>query len=231
MQWLGFEPDQGISASHAAANSEYRQSDCSGFYEAALSELKVKNRVYGCECSRKEILGQQPDGSGELCYTGTCADKNLPLEGNTVRFRIPDGEVVFQDLALGTCCQTPRTQCGDFSLRDRNGQWTYQFCCVVDDIRQGVNLVIRGEDILASTGRQIQLLAALGHEPPLYFHHALLLDTEGKKLSKRQFSESIAQLREAGCSSEELLGRAAFAGGLVSEERALSRADIMALFT
>jgi glutamyl-tRNA synthetase/glutamyl-Q tRNA(Asp) synthetase len=230
MHWLGFSPDRGISLDHAPANSEYRQSDCSAWYAELLSELEAKGRVYGCECSRKEIRARQPEKSAELCYAGTCAAKNLPLEGNTVRFRVPEGEVFFEDMNLGECLQTPRTQCGDFSLRDRNGQWTYQFCCVADDIRQGVNLVVRGEDILASTGRQIQLFAALGHKPPTYFHHCLLWDETGEKLSKRQFSESIAQLRENGVSAAELLGRAAFSAGLISGKKDLSPAEAIALF-
>jgi len=226
MQWLGFVPGAGISAADAPSPSPYRQSDCTSRYEEALRVLAEKGLVYGCECSRKEILAQQSDGQSELCYPGTCEKKNLPLEGNTVRFRIPAGEVVFHDLALGDCRQTPTSQCGDFSLRDRNGQWTYQFCCVCDDIHHGVNFVVRGEDILSSTGRQIQLFYALDHEPPRYFHHGLLCDDEGRKLSKRQRSESIAQLREDGVSAEEIIGRAAFAGGLIPEPVPMSAESI-----
>jgi glutamyl-Q tRNA(Asp) synthetase len=221
MQWLGFVPDLGISATNAPVPSPYRQSDCAAFYEEKLAELDAKGLVYGCECSRKEIFAKQPEGQGEPCYPGTCAEKNLPLEGNSVRFRIPAGEVFFHDLALGDCRQTPREQCGDFSLRDRSGQWTYQFCCVCDDIRHGINLVVRGEDILSSTGRQIQLFQALGRPSPDYFHHGLLFDADGRKLSKRQRSESITHLREAGMSAAGIIGRAAFAGGLIPELRPL----------
>ena len=227
MQWLGFVPDAGISAADAPSPSPYRQSDCAPRYEEALRLLVEKNLVYGCECSRKEILAKQPEGKEEPCYPGTCAKKNLSLEGNTVRFRVPAGEVAFSDLALGDCRQTPTSQCGDFSLRDRNGQWTYQFCCVCDDIHHGVNLVVRGEDILASTARQIQLFHALEHEPPRYFHHGLLCDDEGRKLSKRQRSESITQLREDGVSAEEIIGRAALAGGLVSDCVSMSAQSVI----
>ena len=229
MQWLGFVPDLGISAASAPELSPYRQSDCARHYEEALRVLAEKGLVYGCECSRKEILARQPEEQGEPCYPGTCAEKNLPLEGNTVRFRIPAGKVEFRDLALGDCCQTPASQCGDFSLRDRNGQWTYQFCCVCDDIRHGINLVVRGEDILSSTGRQIQLFQALEHTAPDYFHHTLLCDAEGRKLSKRQRSESITQLREAGVSASEAIGRAAFFGGLVPDPRPMSAEEALSL--
>jgi glutamyl-tRNA synthetase/glutamyl-Q tRNA(Asp) synthetase len=229
MEWLGFVPDLGISTSTVGQSSEYRQSDCSDHYAAVLQALEKRGLVYGCECSRKEILARQSDGEGELCYPGTCSDKNLPLEGNTVRFRIPAGSVAFCDLALGDCHQAPVGQCGDFSLRDRNGQWSYQFCCVCDDIRHGVNLVVRGEDILSSTGRQIQLFQALESPPPAYFHHPLVCDESGEKLSKRQRSESLSRLREEGVSAEEIIGCAAFAGRLIPEPRPLSASSAVEL--
>ncbi len=227
MQWLGFIPDLGISATDAPEPSPYRQSDCVHHYDEALRLLAEKGLVYGCECSRKEILAKQVDRHGELCYSRTCAEKNLPLSGNTVRFRVPDGEVVFNDLALGECRQTPSTQCGDFSLRDRTGQWTYQFCCVCDDIRQGINLVVRGEDILSSTGRQIQLFKALGDPSPSYFHHPLVCDVHGEKLSKRQHAESLSHLRATGISADVVIGRAAFEGGLIPECRPLSAKAVL----
>jgi glutamyl/glutaminyl-tRNA synthetase len=230
MQWLGFVPDRGISLKYAPEHSEYRQSDCSEFYKNLLSKLVEKGLVYGCECSRKKILSNQAANSKELCYTGTCSEKGLPLEGNTIRFRVPKDPVVFTDLALGECRQVPQQQCGDFSVRDRTGQWSYQFCCVADDIRQGVDLVIRGEDIISSTGRQIQLFNAFEKEPPQYFHHDLLFDEMGKKLSKRQFSESIEEMRNSGISAEAIIGKAVFSGGLISFDGALSLSDALELF-
>ncbi len=222
LQWLGFVPDLGISAENSPKPSNYRQSDCALHYEEALNFLVKKKKVYGCECSRKEILAKQSGGQGELCYSGTCAEKNLPLEGHTVRFRVPLGDIDFHDVALGDRRQTPATQCGDFSLRDRNGQWTYQFCCVCDDIRHGITLVVRGEDILDSTARQLQLFHALEYEPPHYYHHPLLTTDSGEKLSKRQRPESITQLREEGLLAEKIIGRAAFFGGLIPEPALLS---------
>jgi len=213
MEWLGFVPDEGITSGTAHQGSAYRQSDCGEYYAEVLNTLYEQGLVYGCECSRREILEMQSDGREELCYPGTCAEKNLPLEGNTVRFRTPAGTVAFRDLALGDCCQTPIEQCGDFSLRDRNGLWTYQFCCVCDDIRHGVDRIIRGEDLLASTGRQILLLQALKASVPQYYHHALLCDDTGQKLSKRQHSQSISHLRESGISAEEVIGQAMHAAG------------------
>lgn len=225
MAWLGFIPDLGLSAIDSGVSSDYRQSDCGAHYVEVLKTLEERGLVYGCECSRKQILETQPDGLSELCYSGTCSEKNLPLKGNTVRFRIQPESVTFTDLALGPCHQTPTEQSGDFSLRDRNGQWTYQFCCVCDDIRQGVDLVVRGEDILSSTARQIQLYQALEQPAPHYFHHSLLYDESGEKLSKRQRSESITTLREAGESPEQIIGRAVFYAGLASSANPILKND------
>lgn len=227
MEWLGFLPDEGMTASNAEGRSEYRQSDCGDHYAQVLQVLQRQGLVYGCECSRKQILDQQSDGQGELCYPGTCSEKDLPLEGHTVRFRIHSGAVSFDDQALGMCHQVPMGQCGDFSLRDRQGQWTYQFACACDDIRHGINLVIRGEDILASTARQILLFQALEAPVPVYFHHPLVCDKKGEKLSKRQRSESISQLRDTGSTAEEIIGHAAYAAGLVPEPGPLSLDDAL----
>ncbi|MDF7807722.1 glutamate--tRNA ligase family protein [Pontiellaceae bacterium B12219] len=243
MEWLGFVPDLGMSIASATGSSDFRQSDCTNHYQAVLQTLEKRGLVYGCTCSRKEIQQVMSGGtvssrsadaeegiSRELCYSGTCSEKGLPLEGNTVRFRTLEGETVFQDLKLGEQRQNPRLQCGDFSLRDRNGQWTYQFACVCDDIRHGVDLVIRGEDILFSTARQIQLFKTLEAPVPGYFHHPLILDSTGNKLSKRQRSESITQLREQGASASELIGKAAFLGGLTETEQSLTCSEALLLF-
>ncbi|MEE9367897.1 MAG: glutamate--tRNA ligase family protein [Pontiella sp.] len=240
MEWLGFIPTLGISSADEGFSSDYRQSDCADHYAEVLTTLEKNGRVYGCGCSRKQIressAGGMPSSASavsgdavppvmgdELCYSGTCSGKGLPLEGNTVRFRVPESEVVFNDLKLGECRQTPSEQCGDFSLRDRNAQWTYQFCCVCDDIRHSVDLVIRGEDILSSTARQIQLFHALEKPVPTYFHHPLLRDESGNKLSKRQHSESISQLREAGVLPEEIIGKTLFQAGLAPTGEFISR--------
>ena len=222
MEWLGFIPDEGLTTANANCPSPYRQSDNHAYYEEMLAVLKQKGLVYGCNCSRKQIAAKQSSNTDELCYDGTCAEKGLPLEGHTVRFRIPDNEITFHDLRLGQCRQIPKLQCGDVSLRDRFGQWTYQFACVCDDIRQGIDEVIRGEDILASTARQILLFEALGAAAPHYFHHPLISGPDGQKLSKRQRSESISQLRDHGISAEEIIGRALFAGGLIPVPKAQS---------
>ena len=101
--------------------------------------------------------------------------------------------------------QNPHKQCGDFLLKDRRGYFTYNCAVVVDDIRQGINLVIRGEDLLHCTGRQLALRRHLGNPTsPLFLHHPLAVDADGKKLSKRTFAEGISRRRMHGDSPEAL---------------------------
>ena len=121
--------------------------------------------------------------------------------------RLPEDRVTFTDDRLGTQTQHPQSQCGDLLIRDRHNNWTYQYCVVVDDWLQGVNLVVRGEDLLDSTGRQILFARLLGrNDVPRYYHHPLLLDDAGEsKLSKRDLSHAIREDRIAGRAAQELL--------------------------
>ena len=137
--------------------------------------------------------------------SGHCADKDLPLEGHAVRFRVLPDEQRFIDERLGEQVQAPAKQCGDFVLRDRAGQYSYHFAAVCDDIREGTSLVVRKEDLLAATGRQLQLYQAFEATPPRYFHHALVTDREGKKLSKRTLAVSLRHQIENGRSVEEII--------------------------
>ena len=119
----------------------------------------------------------------------------------------------------------------DLLLRDAIGNWTYQLCVTVDDMRQGVNLVIRGEDLLPSTGRQILLAHRLARVvPPSFLHHPLLWDESGHKLSKRDGATGVREMRAAGKSPEEVLGQAAFLTGLLPSRRPLHARELGGLF-
>jgi glutamyl-tRNA synthetase/glutamyl-Q tRNA(Asp) synthetase len=212
LEWLGLEAD--------GERRAFRQSDQHRGYGRAVLRLGRQSKIYACRCSRADIARRlQADGMeawDELRYPGTCRDLRLaPTEGVGLRMMLGSEAVAFPDLLLGPQRQMPAEQCGDLLLRDAAGNWTYQFCVAVDDTRQGVNLVIRGEDLLASTGRQIMLSRMLGRvEPPAYLHHPLLRDEAGIKLSKRDGATGLRELREAGRRPEEVLGRAAFLTGL-----------------
>ncbi|MBK5255919.1 MAG: hypothetical protein JJE39_07795, partial [Vicinamibacteria bacterium] len=135
------------------------------------------------------------------------------------RVKLERAPQVFRDIRLGPIEQVPSEQAGDTLIRDRHGQWTYQFAVTVDDLDQGVDLVIRGEDLLTSTGRQIQLSQLLGRQTPASFlHHPLLRHEGGQKLSKSNHETGIRELRAAGWTVEGLLGQAGLALGLTTAE-------------
>jgi glutamyl-tRNA synthetase/glutamyl-Q tRNA(Asp) synthetase len=219
LAWLGLEPEGRSLATLRAGPSPFRQSDSTAAYEAALASLTARGLVYGCDCSRSTIARQLGDGlveGQELKYPGACRDRGLtPGAGVGLRVRLADGQEQFDDLRLGPQRQAPAEQCGDLLVRDKAGHWTYQFAVAVDDLRHGVTLVVRGEDLLSSTGRQIALARLLGRaEPPRFLHHPLILDEAGVKLSKKDQAMGVRELREAGRTAAEVLGLAAWRTGL-----------------
>ena len=122
-------------------------------------------------------------------------------------------------------------QCGDVLVRDRHGSWTYQFAVTVDDFEQGIDVIIRGEDLLPSTGRQWQLARLLGRAtPPLVLHHPLLVHADGAKLSKANRDTSLRERRADGAGPESLLGEAAFLCGLAQSAEPISAGEIARLF-
>jgi glutamyl-Q tRNA(Asp) synthetase len=216
LDWLGFVPDEGRTP-------PARQSDSTAAYEAALAALDRDGRVYACDCSRRTV------GSG--AYDGRCRDRRLPRgPGRGLRVRLDDAPERAVDLLMGTIDDRPAESSGDMLIRDRDGQWTYQFAVTVDDVRQGVTLVIRGADLVSSTGRQVALARLLGRPvAPLFVHHPLLLAPDGRKLSKSAGDTGVRELRARGLTAELVVGTAAAAVGLIDGPRPLAAADAAAL--
>lgn len=208
LDWLGFEPDAVSRVSLDSAPSAFRQSDNAERYAAAFERLRRATDVYGCTCTRAMMETSGPDG--ERRYPGTCRGMPIDREGrNVVRAKIPGGETEIQDLLLGPLMQQPQHDQGDVAIRDVFGQWTYQFCVVVDDLHDGVNLIVRGEDLAPSTGRQWLLAKLLGRtEPFVTAHHPLIYASDGRKLSKRDRSETVRAMRERGMSREDVIAAA-----------------------
>jgi glutamyl-tRNA synthetase/glutamyl-Q tRNA(Asp) synthetase len=221
LEWLGFSADQG----------PVRQRERGALYESALERLRAQGLVYACDCSRSEIAAaSQP--ARELRYPGTCRDKHLPERpGLGVRVRLEPSVERFHDLRHGAQEQRPLEESGDLLARDRDGNWTYQFAVTVDDQAQDITLVIRGDDLLPSTGRQIQLARLLGREtPPRFLHHPLVMKSAIQKLSKADRDTSVRDLRSAGWTAARVVGRAAASVGLIDGERPLGSNEIVALF-
>ena len=217
MDWLGFVPDEG-------RHPLMRQSDTPAIYHDALETLKRTACVYACDCSRTDVGGER--------YVGRCRTRGLSdVTGRGVRVQVDEKTVHAQDLLAGPLEQTPSEQCGDILLRDRDGNWTYQFAVTVDDFRHGVTLVIRGADLLASTGRQVMLAEMLGRTtPPVFLHHPLIMGRGGEKLSKSAGDTGVRELRAQGLGPEEVIGRAAAAIGLIASPRAIRASEVASLF-
>ena len=231
LEWLGLEPDDASARSFRGGPSPYRQSDNAERYLRALDRVRAVAPVYHCECSRKTIAMTLGDGE-ELRYPGTCRHKGLAqATGRGVRLVVPDDEIVWHDLMLGRMAQRPARQCGDLLLQDPLGNWTYQFAVVVDDSEHGIDLVIRGDDLIASTGRQIMLAGRLGRRvPAVHLHHRLIRDEAGAKLSKRDGAPALATLRAAGQPAEAVLGLAAHLTGLQDAPTPIAARELGGLF-
>lgn len=205
LAWLGFEPDEPF----------VRQSERHHLYLDVARRLERQGLVYGCTCTRaksrspevQESRGPGVPGSGEVRYPGTCRDAGHALaDGVGWRVRLPETEIRFVDRWCGPQMQVPAQQCGDLLIRDRLGNWTYQFVATVDDHLQGISDVIRGVDLLESTGRQILLGQMIGRPTPAEFaHHALIMKSATQKLSKSDHDTGIRDLRSAGWTRKRVL--------------------------
>lgn len=233
LEWLGLEPDVGSPADFRAGPTPYRQSDADEAYAGALERLSTRAIVFACDCSRRDLARAGGDVfNEETPYGGRCRTRALARgPGRGLRVRVDAGVERFDDARLGLREQVPATQCGDLLLRDRREQWTYQFAVVVDDVRHGVDLVVRGEDLVESTGRQLLLGRLLGRpSPPVFLHHPLIRKPGGEKLSKSSGDTGLRELRAAGETPEAVLGRAAFLTGLTDSEQRLPAGELAKLF-
>jgi glutamyl-tRNA synthetase/glutamyl-Q tRNA(Asp) synthetase len=225
LDWLGFVPD----------GPAVRQSDRGDIYLQALDGLRQQGLVYTCSCTRADVAAAVSgsttsvppggtevagrDGGSEQRYPGTCRHRGLAdAPGLGLRVRLAPSVERFVDLRRGPQQQRPSEQCGDLLIRDREGNWTYQYAATVDDYVQGVTHVIRGDDLLESTGRQLQLARLLGRrEPPQFLHHPLIMKSAasaggfggpGQKLSKSDGDTGVRDLRARGWTPAQVIERA-----------------------
>jgi glutamyl-tRNA synthetase/nondiscriminating glutamyl-tRNA synthetase len=194
LSWLGLAPDEPVR----------HQSLRLGLYKKAVDRLMAEDRAYPCFCSEAELEQDRLEAAAKNLpprYSGRCAcmspeerDKRLQRgEGHAIRFRLPEkAQVDFTDLIKGQM-SIPAGAFGDFVLLRSSGWPSYNLAVVVDDADMGVNLVLRGEDHLTNTARQILLYEAMGLPAPSFAHHGLLVDPEGKKLSKRTGALAIPE--------------------------------------
>ncbi len=220
LDWLGLSADEG--GDKGGPHGPYYQSERSGIYQQFYEILWKKGLVYPCFCSRSQLhAADAPHRSdGQVVYAGTCRDLTPEQVAERSRRRppawrvkVPDETIGFTDGHLGYYQENLARDCGDFYLRRADGVFAYQLAVVVDDALMGVTQVVRGEDLLSSTPRQLWLYRTLGLPAPEFFHMPLLLAPDGRRLSKRDGDESLENL-QAKYTPEEIIGRLAWVCGL-----------------
>ena len=233
LQWLGLDWDEG------GLEPEYCQSNRSRYYQQAFERLEALGLVYPCYCTRAERLAASaPHASdGAVVYTGRCAHltqeqrQQLEAQGRrpAFRVRVPREEVTVTDGHMGPYTQRLDTQCGDFIVRRSDGVWAYQLAVVVDDALMGVNHVVRGSDLLSSSPAQAWLHRTLGYEPPRFYHLPLLVDAQGRRLSKRDRDLDMGVLR-AKYTPQELVGWLGWLAGLQSMPKNATPRELISSF-
>lgn len=235
LRWLGIDWDEGPDVGGPYA--PYTQSERQSIYAACLQRLQDADLIYPCYCSRAEIAraASAPHEDEGPRYPGTCRnlsdDQRRQHEANgrrpSLRFRVDDERIVtFHDLLAGQQQQHVQNVIGDFIVRRADGIFAYQFAVVVDDALMRINHIVRGADLLASTARQILLYGALDFPIPTFTHVPLILDSEGKRLSKRVQSAGLEPLRASGITPSRVVGRLAASCGLVEEGMEVSAIEL-----
>jgi glutamyl-Q tRNA(Asp) synthetase len=169
-----------------------RQSARSALYDAAIERLAQRHRIYRCACSRKTVAAISRAGIEGPVYPGTCWRQPPPRgRASALRVRVEGETQAFVDRIFGPMAQDLASEVGDFVVRRLDGFTAYQLAVVVDDAEQGITDVVRGADLLLSTPRQLWLQHLLGHAHPTYAHVPLALDSQGRKLSKRDAAHPV----------------------------------------
>ncbi|HEX2675201.1 MAG TPA: tRNA glutamyl-Q(34) synthetase GluQRS [Polyangiales bacterium] len=230
LRFLGLAWDEGPDLGGPYA--PYVQSARFDRYEAAIAALRDKGLVYPCTCSRKEIAEQSiasaPHGDLGPRYAGTCRNGvTHPGRPEALRFRMPEVAPTFTDRLHGLYTQG---EPDDFVLRRADGVYSYQLAVVVDDIAMRISDVVRADDLLSSTPRQLVLYEALDAAPPSFTHVPLVLDPSGKRMSKRFGSTTITELHDRGVSAERIVGALAHSLGLAAQGESVRARDLVDRF-
>jgi glutamyl-tRNA synthetase len=225
MAWLGLDADEG----------PYYQTERFDRYRAVIAEMLKGGSAYHCFCTKEELealRAQQIARKEKPRYTGICRERTTPRPGvdPVVRFRNPQsGTTVVEDLVHGSVT-FQNTELDDLIIARSDGTPTYNFCVVVDDMDMGVTHVIRGDDHLNNTPRQMNMLRALGATPPAYAHVPMILGPDGAKLSKRHGAVSVLQYEEEGYLPDALLNYLVRLGWSHGDQEVFTREEMIAAF-
>ena len=225
MAWLDLNADEG----------PYYQTQRFDRYKEVIRGMLDDGTAYHCYCTKQELDAMR---EGQIArkekprYTGICRDRTTPREGVSpvVRFRNPtDGAVVVEDLVHGSVT-FQNTELDDLIIARSDSTPTYNFCVVVDDMDMNVTHVIRGDDHLNNTPRQMNMLLALGAKPPVYAHVPMILGPDGAKLSKRHGAVSVLQYEEEGFLPDALLNYLVRLGWSHGDQEIFTREEMIAFF-
>ena len=241
--WLGLEWDEGpdkksLQDQNCAAAKSYYQSERDTIYQKYFRALEERGLVYDCFCRRADLLASSaPHASdGTPIYAGTCRDLSaadcerlLKERSPAKRIRLPDRESIFVDGHYGQQKLNLARDAGDFIIRRADGNFSYQLAVTVDDALMGVTQVARGRDLLASTHQQLFLYEALGLQKPQFLHFPLLVDKEGRRLSKRDKDLDMGYLRTR-FSPQEIIGKLMFLCGMSPACKPMDLQEAAAIF-
>jgi glutamyl-tRNA synthetase len=229
LRWLGLDWDEGPVV----------QTDRLALYESALYRLQQQERVYPCTCTRGDVTlaASAPHAEHEgPAYPGTCAGRQArdaaTLTGRPFawRFRVGQRSPEFVDAFRGLTRVDLVRAGGDFVVWKSAGTPAYQLAVVVDDATLGVTEVVRGDDLVVSTPRQLLLYEALGLSPPRFAHVPLVVGTDGRRLAKRHGDTRLSSLREAGVRPQALLGLLAWSCGWLGSAQPITPRELIPLF-
>lgn len=228
LRFLGFDWDE----------PPIYQSQRTEIYAQAFDHLQSMGLIYPCFCTRAQLhAAQAPNlGDREPVYSRACAAltpgeiaERIKTRTPAMRLRVPDETVSFTDRHFGPVCENLARDCGDVILRRSDGLFAYQLAVVVDDALSGVNEIVRGRDILSATPRQIYLQRLLGYDTPVYCHIPLLMDSQGRRLAKRDKDLDLTALSKV-MTPEQILGMLAYSAGILPEKRPAGLAELTKVF-
>lgn len=238
LAWLGLSWDEG-GTEEKGPSGPYLQSLRHDIYEEYFHRLTATGYTYPCTCTRADIMATQAphQSDGRVIYAGTCrpavmpSSARQPVSGKAAtRIFVPDEDICFTDGIFGPQRVNLARECGDFVVRRADGAWAYQLAVVVDDALMGVTEVMRGCDLLLSAAQQIYLYRLLGLHSPEFVHLPLICNAEGRRLSKRDSSMGMDELRRR-YSPAEVTGRIAFAAGLIPSPDPVTPDSLISLFS
>ncbi|HZK48640.1 MAG TPA: glutamate--tRNA ligase [Thermoleophilia bacterium] len=227
LHWLGLQADEGPDV--GGPYGPYRQSERGELYEAGIQKLLASGATYRCFCSQERLdeLKAAQLAAGKMpkydrsCLTLSADEVETRLDAGeeaTVRFRVPKGDITFDDLIHGPITFSSDV-IGDFIVRRTDGGFAYNYAVVIDDAGMRITHVVRGEDHITNTARQLMLYQALGEQAPVYAHHSLIHGADGGKLSKRHGATSIGEFRDMGYLSASVVNYLALLSWSSGDER------------